>query len=245
MKTCFRILVITVLGCLLLTAAPGPDLAGNWKGTVDTGTVKLRLLFKISGEAGKFTAKMDSLDQGVRDIPVDSVAVQNDTLRMVVGMIQGVYDGKLDKSGSKATGQWLQSGITLPMTLEKVANPSALLEPEVVPAKDLAASKAAATKLAGTWTGSLHYGTASLRLRVNITNTPAGAATGTMDSLDQGASAIPLSGITLTQAKARFEARGLGGSYEGTLSPEGAAMKGEWQQAGQTLPLELKKAPKL
>jgi len=248
MKTfTFPILTSVMLACLGLPAAPAAqDVTGNWKGTLDTGTVKLRLVFKVvSPSSGMFTAKMDSLDQGIRDIPLDAVAVDKDTLRLVAGMLQAAYDGKIDASGNKITGQWVQSGKAIPLNLEKVVGSvSTAPEPEVVPAADLPASKDAATKLAGTWTGSLHYGTASLRLLINFTNTPAGTATGTMDSLDQGATGIPLAGITLAQAKVCFEARGLAGSYEGTLSQEGSSMKGEWKQGGQTMPLELKKAPK-
>lgn len=247
MKTCFPCaLTFLALGCLCLSGAPaGPNLAGNWKGTVDTGAVKLRLVFRIAEAGTQFTAKLDSLDQGVRDIPVDSVTVDKDTLRMTAGMLQAVYEGKLDKSGTKVTGQWTQSGKAMPLNLEKVVGAvAAAPEPETIPPANLPASKEAAMKLSGTWTGSLHYGTASLKLLVNITNTPAGTATGTMDSVDQGAKDIPLAGIMLAQGKVRFEARGLAGSYEGTLSSEGTFMKGEWRQGGQTIPLELKKAPK-
>jgi hypothetical protein len=77
---------------------------------------------------------------------------------------------------------------------------------------------------------------------MNITKSPAGAAAGTLDSLDQGANGIPLSAITLKDGKVRFEARGIGGIYEGTLAADGATLNGQWQQGGQTLPLDLKKA---
>ena len=39
-----------------------------------------------------------------------------------------------------------------------------------------------------------------------------------------------------------FEARGIGARYDGTLSPGGSILTGKWQQSGQTLPLEFKKA---
>jgi hypothetical protein len=64
-----------------------------------------------------------------------------------------------------------------------------------------------------------------------------------MDSLDQGANDIPLREITLSEGNARFEARGIGGVYEGTLSGDSAVLAGQWQQAGQTLALDFKRAP--
>jgi hypothetical protein len=63
-----------------------------------------------------------------------------------------------------------------------------------------------------------------------------------MDSLDQGAKDIPVSGITLKEGKVHFELPGIGGMYEGTLESDGKVMKGEWRQGGQTFPLEFKKA---
>ncbi len=49
------------------------DVTGNWLGTLDTGMAKLRLSFKISRAAdGGLTAKLDSLDQGARDIPASA-----------------------------------------------------------------------------------------------------------------------------------------------------------------------------
>ena len=71
---------------------------------------------------------------------------------------------------------------------------------------------------------------------------PAGAATGTIESVDQGAKYIPLSAITCKEGAVRFEARGLGAFYEGTLSPAGVVLTGQWHQSGQSLALEFKKA---
>ena len=92
------------------------------------------------------------------------------------------------------------------------------------------------------WNGTLVAGAATLRLRVNILKAESGAASGTMDSLDQGANGIPLSDVTLKESKVRFDVRAVGGVYEGELSADGAVLKGEWRQAGQTFPLEFKKA---
>ena len=64
-----------------------------------------------------------------------------------------------------------------------------------------------------------------------------------MDSLDQGARDIPLSAITLREGTLGFEVRGVGGSYEGTLAPDGALLTGQWQQGGQSFALDLKKGP--
>jgi hypothetical protein len=219
------------------------DVTGNWKGTLDAGPVKLRLEFKISKAAGgDLTAKLDSPDQGARDIPVDTVTVNNGTLRLEVKTVNGVYEGTMDAAGKKATGEWKQGPQALPLILERGQGAASTPGAEKLSPSDLAASKQAAQKVAGIWNGTLAAGAANLRLRLNITKTASGAAMGTMDSLDQGAKDIPMSSITLKADKVRFEVRGIGGVYEGTLSADGSALGGQWHQGGQTMPLDFTKA---
>jgi hypothetical protein len=245
MKKIISLLAATLLlsSAVAFGAAATNDVTGNWKGTLDAGSIKLRVVFKISKAAGgDLTAKMDSPDQGARDIPVDAVSVKDSTLRLEVKAVNGVYEGTLDAAGTKATGQWTQGPQSLALTLERGQGTDSATEAEKLSPADLAASKQAALKAVGIWNGTLSTGTANLRLRINISKTAAGAATGKLDSLDQGANGIPLSAITFKDGKLRFEARGIGGVYEGTLAAEGSALTGQWQQGGQTLPLDFKKA---
>ena len=245
MKNAISLLAaIGLLTPVLAFSAATNDATGNWKGTLDVGSVKLRLVFKINKTAGgDLNAKLDSLDQGVRDIPVDTVTVKNKAMRLEVKTIDGVYEGTIDAAGTKAIGQWKQGAQALPLTLERVQGAEPASEAEKLSPSDLAASKQAAQKIAGTWNGTLAVGAANLRLRLNISKTAAGAATGTMDSLDQGANGIPVSTITHKEGKVHFEVSGIGGVYEGTLAADGLALSGHWHQGGQTMPLDFTKAP--
>jgi hypothetical protein len=243
MTKTISLLAVTVrLSTVLAAGAETTNVTGNWSGTLEAGPIKLRVVFKISkGAEGALTAKMDSVDQGTRDIPVDAVTVKDKTLRMEVKVVNGVYEGALDATGTKATGNWTQNAQSLPLVLEKGARADPEFAGEKLSPADLAANKQAALKIAGTWNGALAISGTSLRLRLNISKSSTGTATGTMDSLDQGANGIPLSAITLKDRKVRFEAGGIGGIYEGTLATEGATFSGQWHQGGQTLPLEFKR----
>ena len=130
----------------------------------------------------------------------------------------------------------------MPLTLERHQGTVAAAQPEKLSPEDLAANKQAAQKVAGVWNGTLAAGAANFRLKVKIAKTTAGTATGTIQSLDQGAKDIPLSGITCKDGVIHFEARGIGASYDGTLSPAGVMLSGDWHQSGQSLPLEFKKS---
>jgi hypothetical protein len=243
MKRSLVLLAATLLSSAVTFGAPSTNsITGNWLGTLDTGAVKLRLLFKIGQtSSGVLTAKLDSLDQGARDIPVETITVKSNTVRLDVKTVQGVYEGSLDEAGKKITGTWQQGPQSLPLTLERSQGTAVASELEKLSPADLAASKQAAQKLAGVWNGTLAAGPKNFRLKVKIAKTAAGAATGTMDSVDQGAKDIPLSGITCKEGAVRFEARGIGAFYDGTLSPGGYVLTGQWHQSGQAMPLEFKK----
>lgn len=244
MKKTISILVATLLllPTIIFGAPAATDITGNWKGTLDTGSAKLRLIFKINKSAtGALTATLDSVDQGARDIPVNTVTVSNNSVQMEVKTVHGSYTGELDTTGKKLTGQWTQ-GVPLPLTLEKIQGNNAAWEAETLSPSDLAANKQAAQKLAGNWNGTLAAGAVNLRLQVKISKTPTSAATGTLDSLDQGAKDIPLNAITFKEGKVRFESSGIGAVYEGSLSGDGTALTGQWHQGGQSLPLDFKKS---
>jgi hypothetical protein len=244
MKKSSALLAAFVLSAAISFGGPATnEVAGNWAGALEAGQAKLRLLFKISrGPGGGLSGKLDSLDQGARNIPVESVRVTGNSVRMEVKSVQGVFEGTLDTEGRKMSGTWKQGPQALPLTLERFMGTTVAAEPEKLSGADLAANKQAAQKLAGVWNGTLAAGASNLRLRVKIVKTGAGTATGTIVSVDQGTAEIPLSGITCNDGEVRFDARGIGAFYQGTLSPGGAMLTGQWRQSGQTLPLEFKKA---
>src|ERR1035441_3849508 len=84
MKTSPALLAALLLSSTIALGAPSTnDLAGNWQGALEVGQAKLLLLFKISRTpAGVLTAKLDSLDQGARDIPVKTIVTKDLTVRM-------------------------------------------------------------------------------------------------------------------------------------------------------------------
>jgi hypothetical protein len=244
MKTSLSLLAVLLVASAAVTGAPATNaITGNWLGTLDTGAAKLRVMFKITNSwSGVLTATLDSLDQGASDIPVNSIAVKDNTVRLEATAVQGTFEGTMNETGKKIAGTWEQAGASLPLTLERQEGTVAVAAPEKLTPEEMAASKQAAQRLTGVWNGTLAAGGASFRLKVKIAKASTGAATGIIQSLDQGSKDIPLSGISCKEGAVHFEARGIGGRYDGALSPGGAMLTGKWQQSGQTLPLEFKKA---
>jgi hypothetical protein len=235
--------VIVLLSAKSSFAAPA-DISGNWLGTLEVEQTKLRLLFKIiKTPEGAWSAALDSLDQGVKDIPVEGVKVQDNKLHLEVKMLKGVYEGELDSNANKVTGKWMQTGESLPLTLEKTKGQITASDSEPLSPADLAASKVAAQKLGGNWNGTLISGAAQISLSLSISTNKEGAATGTMASPEQGLKDIPISSITYsTNGQTHFAARGLGATYDGVSFNSTTSMTGQWHQAGQNLPLNFRKS---
>lgn len=97
-------------------------LEGLWQGTlsIQGGAMELRLVFKVQrNEQGILESFLDSPDQGANDIPVNKVMLDGDQVEFHVISVAGHYEGTLDESGSKMDGHWFQSGMSLPLTLER------------------------------------------------------------------------------------------------------------------------------
>ena len=88
----------------------------------------------------------------------------------------------------------------------------------------------------GTWLGVLDLGPIKLRLAFHVDRLPDGSLHATLDSLDQGATGIPVDHATVTGAMVRFELTKLHASFEGKL--DGDALVGTFTQ-GQPVPLAL------
>jgi pimeloyl-ACP methyl ester carboxylesterase len=101
------------------------DIDGTWMGTLDTGTIQLRVVFHIVNTEDGLTATMDSPDQGMKGMPTTSVTRNDASLKIEAQQIGGVFEGKIAADQSSIEGRWTQRG-TLPLVLKRVKNQSEL-----------------------------------------------------------------------------------------------------------------------
>ena len=99
-----------------------PKLEGVWLGTLKAGKAELRLGFQVVSAESKWTATMDSIDQGAKGIVVKEVAFQDGNVRFDLPLIQAAFEGKMNKDGSEIVGEWKQGKTALPLTLTRVDN---------------------------------------------------------------------------------------------------------------------------
>jgi uncharacterized protein (TIGR03435 family) len=98
-----------------------------------------------------------------------------------------------------------------------------------------------AQTIAGNWQGTLEAGR-PLRVVVKIATGDAGSLSAVMYSIDQGGQPLAASAVSLQALTFKFSVPGIGASYEGKLSADGASMTGTFTQGGTPLPLNLVRA---
>ena len=102
------------------------DIDGTWMGSLDTGAVKLRVVFHIVNTEDGLTATMDSPDQGAKGLPTSSVTRDGASLKIEAKGIGGVFEGKIAADLSSIDGKWTQMGNTMPLVLKRVKDQSEL-----------------------------------------------------------------------------------------------------------------------
>jgi pimeloyl-ACP methyl ester carboxylesterase len=119
---------MTALTCmigLLLTAAAAAtpvdkDYTGTWQGILKIQGMELRLAFNIEkdGEGG-YTATMDSPDQGVTGLPLDSATVEGDEIVLLFKANDVEVRGTLQPDGEHMRAVLKQAGMEFPLELKK------------------------------------------------------------------------------------------------------------------------------
>lgn len=107
----------------------------------------------------------------------------------------------------------------------------------------IAVPQAAEPGIIGNWQGTVNLGgvnSVSLRIGLHITKSDAGEYAATLDSIDQGASGIPVRQTTLVGNLVHLDLPNLRATYEGTVSADGNEISGTFTQ-GAALPLTFKR----
>ncbi len=129
------LLVLTMLAAcascpaLAQDAAQTADMTGTWLGTLDAGTVKLRIAFHITANAIGYSATMDSLDQGAKGLPVATLTREGANLTMTMPALGAKYEGTVAAGAASIRGTFQQGGARLPLTLERVEDVASLEPP--------------------------------------------------------------------------------------------------------------------
>ncbi len=133
------LLLLLGLSCQVFGQTPAKDFEGSWHGTLEAGGQKLRLLVTVTkSDAGVYAAKLDSLDQGAT-IPIDTITVNIDAVRLEMKSVEAVFEGVLNKERTELTGKFTQGGQELPLTLKRSEQAAVMPPPPPKPKPDYSA----------------------------------------------------------------------------------------------------------
>ena len=98
--------------------ASDADLQGIWNGTLNTGRSSLRLVLKIARATnGTYSATIDSLDQGSKDIQAAWISFNVPDVEADWPGLRAFFQGQLEKG--KLVGIWKQGPAEFPLEFER------------------------------------------------------------------------------------------------------------------------------
>jgi uncharacterized protein len=226
------LLLLCALGC-----TPSRDISGAWSGTLNTGHLKLQLVFHVKHAGNGYKGTLDLIDQGRKDISATSVKVKGHNIHINLSALNAVYDATIGTNAIAMTGTFRQAGAAIPLALKKTAHPPVVADP-LAPACYIPRD---GSDLQGYWTGTLTNVNVPTRIALKISDPSAGRFRGELDSIDQGASGIPVTTISYQSPNVHIEAIGVAATFDGGFNRASGEITGTWQQGPSTAPLTLKR----
>jgi RNA polymerase sigma factor (sigma-70 family) len=212
------------------------DLQGYWKGTLVSMPVDL----KIAEQPDRtFRAEFDSVQEGMRNIPV-SITYIRPRIKVQVNGFGSWFEGKVEAGDARIAGIWSVSGIrTFPVAFER-ANPAS--DAARVMARNYAF--VADDDLQGHWRGELSTGRngkpVKLHLVLHVARMPDKTFEALLDSPDEFMSGIEASMIRFTAPNLQLRWVGIGSSFDGEF--QNGKISGTWRDNSGPHPLALERS---
>jgi pimeloyl-ACP methyl ester carboxylesterase len=149
------------------------NLAGDWQGTL-AGARPLRLVLHVErADGATWKATLASLDQSSdwgQTIPVDSFAVERDTVKVAIAPLRATFDGTISSDTNSIVGTWIQGTSQRPFTLARATPESAWKDPTQHSVRFVTAGPGVRLEVLD-WGGPTAAGTRTLVLVPGLGNT--------------------------------------------------------------------------
>jgi len=118
----------------LFTAPARPVFVGKeelWEGTLEIGAVRLRLVIHLGKTAdGKPAATLDSIDQGQKGLPFDSVETSDNQIKLQSKSLQLLIEGTFDADRQKLSATFRQAGQKMPILFNRTEKEAQISRPQ-------------------------------------------------------------------------------------------------------------------
>ena len=226
------LLALVVAFAAAAGAQDGP--AGVWEGAIQVPNQALAIVVTLHGaEEGAWSGTIDIPAQNLTGFPLSDVAVTADSVTFAMAGVPGdpVFNGTWDGATRTISGDFRQGGGAFPFSLERTG------DAEIAATEATGIDPETAAKVAGTWSGTLDAGGATLRIVFHLDAGADGSLSGTMDSPDQGQTGLAISTVAFDGTTLRLDLTYAAAYFEGDLSADGASVVGNWNQGGASVPL--------
>ena len=183
--------------------------------------------------AGAFVATYGNPKDSLKGFPLANVAVDGRSVHMELKANGGgTFEGTLSQDAKSIPGVFLtaEGGYSVGFDLTRTGDAKIELAPRSLPISK---------QLEGSWNAIMEVDGTQRSYVLTMLNRSDGASTGHIVNLDDGLE-IPVSNITQKAASLTFEVAG--GTYSGTLDPEGLRLAGTYRQGQLALPLNFQRA---
>jgi len=217
-----RLSFLFVCISLAVCVARAQDVTGDWLGTLKMPARELRLALHISKVGDGLKATLDSVDQGVSGVPIDSIQLEDAKLTFNLKVLQVSYEGRVDTAGSLIEGTFSQGPGSLPLTLRR----GVVTKTEHKPAPP--------SDIDGDWTGTI----ATQAYVFHIMNTEDGLIV-SVDVPDQHIKDLEASSVKRDGSSLNLEWRVFGSQLSGKIAEDLSSIEGTATQAGSSIPFKL------
>lgn len=113
--------VLLFLSCVPVFGQVSSGIDGKWLGALDVSGVKQRLLLKVEKAGDGYSAKFDSVDQGVANLPIDSITLSGNTMKFSAAQFGITYEGTLNEKNDEISGTFRQGSGSTPFVFKRTA----------------------------------------------------------------------------------------------------------------------------
>jgi len=188
------------------------------------------MILKIVKANGAYQATGDSIDQGLKDVPMSVFNYKYPHLHVEVAGTPDSFDGTINRWGTKISGKWKENDASGPLVLTRTTKPPPFPEPLA----DEEFSPRADSDLQGFWKGKIGLGKNGLEVNIKITGPSHGTFRADFYCPPQGGGRQPAS-VSYDGATVKLMPMAGYGMFEGQLRNGGKEMVGKWIQGGRQM----------
>lgn len=236
MRVVNRMLPFAVLLAVSLSSTPARAAsipAGHWEGKIQIPDHELSISVDLSQTpAGAWIGSLSIAGSTAVDVPLVKITVSGAGVQFTASLPgETFFVGTLSTDASSLAGKVSSAEGAVPFQLARTGEANVKVPP---------ASSPSSRDFEGNWDASLEVGGQLKQIRLKMSAAPDGTATAVLVSVAKNLE-IPVTTVTIQGKALTLDARSVGGTFRGALSPVGE-IAGEWTEKTVRAPLTFKRA---